>query len=218
MKPSSLLPPYRAFLRRAPRALAPLVLAAALASCANSGPALVKRTYLLEPAMPAAAATPRPTSVRVGVINVAAPFRGKPFVYREGEQKYEASYYDEFFVAPGAMLSEATAKALTASNAFRRVVPPGAMADEGDHVLDGFVSELYADVRDPAKPAVLLAITFYLSPANAANPKVLWSREYRQRVPASDTTSDALARAWNTALSTILADLARDLAAAELPK
>jgi len=218
MKPSSLFPPSRAFLRRASQALAPLALAAALASCALSGPAPVKHTYLLEPALPSAAATPRPMSVRVGVISVAAPFRGKAFVYREGDLKYEASYYDEFFVAPGAMLAEATVKALTASNAFRRVVPPGATADEGDHVLDGFVSELYADVRDPAKPAAVLAVTFYLSPADAAVRRVLWSRDYRQRVPASDTTSDALARAWNTALSTILADLARDLGAAELPK
>ncbi len=47
---------------------------------------------------------------------------------------------------------------------------------------------------------------------------MLWSREYRQRVPAADATPDALARAWNTALSAMLADLARDLAAADLPK
>ncbi|MDH5246039.1 MAG: hypothetical protein OEW98_06275 [Betaproteobacteria bacterium] len=49
-------------------------------------------------------------------------------------------------------------------------------------------------------------------------PAVIWSREYRQRAPMADATPEALAQAWNAALSTILADLARDLAAAELSK
>jgi ABC-type uncharacterized transport system auxiliary subunit len=100
---------------------------------------------------------------------------------------------------------------------FRRTIPPGA-ADAGDYVLDGFASELYGDVRDAAKPAAAVAITFYLSPANALTPNVIWSREYRQRAPVADARPEALARAWNAALATILADLARDLAAAELPK
>jgi hypothetical protein len=97
------------------------------------------------------------------------------------------------------------------------VIPPG-VPDDGDFVIDGFVTDLYGDARDPAKPAGVLAITFYLSPANAPGPNVIWSREYRQRVPVAEPGPEALARAWNAALTTILADLARDLAAAELPK
>ena len=217
MKPSSPLARHRAFLRRGVGALALFLIAAVLASCALSRPALVKRTFLLDPAMPAALAAPKPVAVRVAVVNVAAPFRGKAFVYRQDELKYEADYYNEFFVAPVAMLSESTAKAMAASNAFRRVVPPGATADEGDFVLDGFASELYGDARDAARPAAVLAITFYLSSTKAAVPSVLWSREYRQRVAFTGSDPEALARAWNAALSTILADLVRDLAAADLP-
>ena len=33
--------------------------------------------------------------------------------------------------------------------------------------------------------AAVLSITFYLSPANALVPNVIWSREYRQRVPVA---------------------------------
>ena len=83
-------------------------------------------------------------SLRVGLVNVAAPYRGKAFVYRQDELKFEADYYNEFFVAPAAMLSEATARALAAANVFRRTVSPGA-SDVGDYVLDGFASELYGD-------------------------------------------------------------------------
>ena len=156
-------------------------------------------------------------SVRVGLVSVAAPYRGKAFVYRQDEIKFDADYYNEFFVAPTAMLSEATARALASANVFRRTIPPGA-TDAGDYVLDGFASEFYGDLRDAAKPVAAVAITFYLSPANSIAPTVIWSREYRQRIAVTETTPDAFARALNAGLSAILADLARDLAAAELPK
>jgi uncharacterized lipoprotein YmbA len=218
MKPPNPTLPPRVSRRQAIAVIASLAAAASLASCALTRSAPVKRTFLLEPAMPAVAAAPRPASVRVGVVSVAAPFRGKAFVYRESELKYDADYYSEFFVAPAVMLAEATAKALTAANVFRRVVPFGAAADDGDYVLDGFVSELYGDVRSPAAPVAVIVVTFYLSPTNVVAPGVIWSQEYRQRVAASSASPEAMAKAWNTALSAILADLARDLAAAELPK
>jgi cholesterol transport system auxiliary component len=190
----------------------------ALASCSLSRPTPVKAMFLLEPTMPAVGAAPKPVSVRVGLINVAAPFRSKTFVYRDSELKYDADFYDEFFVAPAIMLSDATAKALSAANVFRRVVPAGATGDDAEYVLDGFASELYGDVRNPAAPVAALTVTFYLSPTNVVNPGVIWSREYQQRVAFSGAGADALARGWNAALSALLADLARDLAAVDLPK
>ncbi len=218
MKPPLTALPSRATCLRALAAVAFVTIATSLASCSLSRPTPVKRMFLLEPAAPAAAAAPKPMSVRVGVVNVAAPFRGKTFVYRESELRYEADYYDEFFVAPAIMVTEATAKALIAANVFRRVVPFGVAGDDGDYVLDGFVSELYADSRNPAAPVAVVTAAFYLSPTNVAGPVVIWSREYRQRVTVSGTGPEAMARGWNTALATVLADLARDLAAAELPK
>jgi len=219
MNSASPSPSSRAFLRRAVAALALCALALASTSCSLSRPSPAKRSFLLDPMMPVAAATAaKPAALRVGVVNVGAPFRGKAFVYRQDELKYEADFYNEFFVAPAAMLSEAAGRAVTAANIFRRVIPPSATGDAGDYVLDGFASELYGDARDTAKPAAVLTVTFYLSSATAAMPTVLWSREYRQRVGFTGADPEALARAWNEALSTILADLARDLAAAELPK
>jgi cholesterol transport system auxiliary component len=213
MKPLPSAPPPRA--ARALTAVAVIVLAAAVAACSLTRPTPVKRTFLLEPALPPRTSVQKPVTLRVGVVNVAAPYRGKAFVYQQDALRFEADYYDEFFIAPAAMLSEATARALAAANVFRRTIPPGA-SDTGDFLLDGFASELYGDARDAAKPAAVLAITFYVSPADAATPRVIWSREYRQRVAFTGSSPDALAEAWNTALTTILADLARDLAAADL--
>jgi cholesterol transport system auxiliary component len=217
MKPTTTILPSRRSRWQAFATIAFVAAAVVLASCTLSRPAPVKRMFLLEPAMPAPVATAKPISVRVGVVNVAAPFRGKTFVYREGELRYDSDYYDEFFVAPAIMLSETTAKALASANVFRRVVPFGAAADDGEFVLDGFVSELYGDARNPAAQIAVVTMAFYLSPTNVAGPTVIWSREYRQRVAVTGTSPGAMAAGWNTALTNVFADLARDLAAAELP-
>ena len=210
-------PPCRPRLARGFAVVAMALLASALVACTLSRPSVAKRTFLLEPTPPPMASVQKLVSLRVGLVNVAPPYRGRAFVYRQSDLKFEADFYNEFFVAPAAMLSEATARALASANVFRRTISPGA-GDMGDYVLDGFASELYGDLRDPAKPMAAVAITYYLSAANALAPTVIWTREYRQRAPVADASPDAFARAWNVALSAILADLARDLAATELPK
>lgn len=213
---STHLPTLRAGLRSAVSVVALVALAAAVASCGLAGrPAPVKRMFLLEPTMPHAVANPKPLVLRVGVVNVSASFRGRSLVYRRGELDYEADFYDEFFIPPAQMLSEATANAMSAAKAFKRVSAPGVAAEEGDYVLDGFATELYGDIRDPSKPAAVLAITYYLSSASTRT--VVWSGDYRQRVAFIGSDPAALAKAWSTGLSTILAELARDLAAASLP-
>jgi len=208
----------------APRASFPdlarlLVLLAAVAlvgGCALSRPAPVKQVFLLEAAVPPAAAKPQPGTLRVGTVGVAAPYRGKALVFRQSELGYDADFYTEFLVIPSAMIGDATARALDGARVFARVIPPGAPPD-GDWVLDGFVGALYGDRRDPAKPAAELAITWYLSRADAATSTPFWSKEYRRRVPVSGTTADAHATALTAALGEIVAELARDLAAVPLP-
>jgi uncharacterized lipoprotein YmbA len=206
------------------RTHAPLTVVAAaivagllVGGCALPRTAPVKQTFLIEAAPPAAAATTRPATLRVGTMNVAAPFRGKAFVYRTTDLRFDADYYTEFLVAPAAMLGESTARALDRALVFARVVPPGAPPD-GEFVLDAFVDALYFDLRDAGKPAAEISVTFYLSRAEAATPIPFWSKEYRRRVPAAGTTPDAYAAAMSAAFSGIAAELARDLAAVELPK
>jgi ABC-type uncharacterized transport system auxiliary subunit len=198
------------------RLLALVAAVALVGGCALSRPAPVKQVFLLEAAVPAPAAKPQPGTLRVGTVGVAAPYRGKALVFRQSELGYDADFYTEFLVIPSAMIGDATARALDGARVFARVIPPGAPPD-GDWVLDGFVGALYGDRRDPAKPAAELAITWYLSRADAATSTPFWSKEYRRRVPVSGTTADAHATALSAALGEIAADLARDLAAVPLP-
>jgi len=203
--------------RRFAAIAAAAAVALAVAGCSLSRPAPVKQTFLLDPAPPPAAARTQAGSLRVAVFNVGAPFRGKAFVDRSSDLEFASDYYHEFIVAPSAMIGEATATALGRAKVFSRVVPPGAAAD-ADWILDGFVSALYRDARDPAKPAAELAITYYLSRTDQVPAVPFWSREYTRRVPMSPGDPQVYAAALNTALAGILGDLARDLAAAELAR
>jgi cholesterol transport system auxiliary component len=208
--------PLRILSAAFPRAPVAAVLLVLLSACGFSRPAPVKQTYLLQATAPTqAAASPRPAVLKVGSISVAAPFRGKSLVYREGDLKYESDFYNEYFVSPSAMLTEGAATWLAAAGIFKEVLPAAANAD-GNFVLEGFVSELYGDYRDEAKPAAVLTGKFFLIDNRLPSGVPVWQTELKQRVPLSTRSPDALAAGLNTAWSAMLADLSREVAAAKL--
>ena len=200
------------------RILAALTVVAFLAGCsAVTRPAPVRQTFLLEPKMPPAAAQSQPAALRVGVVNVAAPFRGKAFVYRLGDLRFETDFYVEFLVPPAAMLTEQTTRALVTARPFARIAGPGAAAD-ADWVLDGFASALYADTRDAGKPVAELSLTYYLTPVGGAEQTPVWTHEYTRHASMRDGSAVAYADALNVAFGEIVAELAQDLARTPLPK
>jgi cholesterol transport system auxiliary component len=208
--------PLRILSAAFPRAAIPAALIVMLSACGFSRPAPVKQTYLLQAAAPTqTATTPRPAVLKVGTISVAAPFRGKSLVYRDGDLKYESDFYNEYFVSPSAMLTEGAAAWLAATGIFKEVLPAAANAD-GNFVLEGFVSELYGDYRDEAKPAAVLTGKFFLIDNRILSGVPVWQTELKQRVPLSNRSPDALAAGLNAAWSAMLADLSRELAAVKL--
>ena len=189
----------------------------AFAGCGLSRPSPVKQTYLLQAAAPTQpAAAPRPGTLKVGTIAIAAPFRGKSLVYRESDLKFESDFYNEFLVSPSAMLTESAATWLAAARVFREVLPASANAD-GDYVLEGFVSELYGDFRDTGKPAAVITAKFFLVDNRTLSGVPIWQTELTQRVALGSRSSDALVGGFNSAWAAILADLSQQLATVPLP-
>ena len=186
------------------------------AGCSLTRPAAIKQTYLLDPAFPAPVATMRTGTLRMGTVNVAAPFRGRSFVVRASEFVFESDFYHEYFVPPGIMIADATAQALARGRVFSVVTRPGVVVD-AEWILDGFVASLHADARDSAKPAAVLEVTYFLSRDDGGASAPVWSRAYGRRVAFAGASTDAYVTAQNVALSDILAELTRDLAATPLP-
>lgn len=178
-------------------------------------PPPLKGTYVLEPALPPPVAKTQPGLLRVGTITVGAPYRGRSFVVRETDLKFETDYYHEFLVAPGANISEATARALAAAKVFASVAPQGVVVDP-DWLLDGFVDALYGDARSAGKPIAVLTITYFLRRASGDAGVPVWSRTYERRVPFTPGDASTYVTALNNALGEILAELARDLSALPL--
>jgi len=180
------------------------------AGCSRPPP--IKGTFVLEPAMPPAAAKTHPGILRIGSVTVSAPYRGRQLVFRESELKFETDYYNEFLVAPGANIGEATARALAAAKVFASVVPTSVTLDP-DFILDGFVGALYGDGRNMDKPDAVISITYFLRRQAGDLGVPMWTRTYERRIPFATGSANAYVTALNTGLSEILAELAKDLSA-----
>jgi cholesterol transport system auxiliary component len=204
---------------RAPSRLAALLgsllLTCFIAACGINQPAPVKQTYLLQAVAPASplSATPKAASIKIGSVAVGAPFRGRSLVFREAEFRYQSDFYNEYFIAPSAMLGDAVASWLGSAKVFREVLPTASSAS-ADYILEGFVGALYADVRDRTKPAAVLEIKFLLTDAGSGS--VVWNRDFARRVAMSNDSADAFASAMNQALGELLKDLGTELAGARL--
>ena len=191
-------------------------LAALVGGCSVVRTAPVKAMFLLDPAMPPPVAKPQPGALRVGTVNVAAPFRGRSFVMREAELKYDSDYYYEFLAAPANIIGDATTRALSTARVFGTVLPL-AVPTDSDWLLEGFVGSIYGDARVTAQPVAVLQITYYLSKATSGSGTPFWTKGYERRIAFESGSVSKYVAALNIALGEILAELSRDLAAATLP-
>ena len=85
-------------------------------------------------------------------VEVAAPFSERALVYRLDQERYESDFYNEYFVAPRAMITSKLVEWLTVRRVFATTLPPSSTLD-APYAIEGQVTALYGDLRDKAKTA-----------------------------------------------------------------
>ena len=171
-----------------------------------------KRSFVLDVGAPPQE-TPANGAIvlKINKLRVSPLFAGRAMVYRVADLQYESDFYDEWFVAPGTLVTQQVHQWLSRSAGFETVVV-GTNHVEPTHLLEGTVTEFYGDFR--AAPRAVLGLELHL--LDAIHERQFFRRTYHQDVPLSDRSSDALARGLTEALRAVLVDVAKDIAAVEL--
>lgn len=196
------------------RALALAVAAALLLSgCARpfERPPLEKTRFVLrlpDPAPGAKTAGP----LAVDRVRVAPLYDHTGFVYRTGEDTFASDPRFEWFGPPGAVLREAIVDWLDDASAFAPVERGSAAG--ATWLLETEIDRLYADRRDPAAPAAVLAGRFRLLDLRSGEPRRALAQRFEEREPAGGGTPQELVDAFGRALVRVLGGLEPELRAA----
>ncbi|HJT22838.1 MAG TPA: ABC-type transport auxiliary lipoprotein family protein [Nitrospira sp.] len=187
----------------------------ALAGCVNLNKSYPdKRSFVLDVTPEERAPTSEQGMVlRIIKFRVSPLFVGRAMVYRVTDLQYENDFYNEWFVAPGTLLTQQFQDWLSKSGRFTFVLK-GTNHIEPTHVLEGNVTEFYGDYRVDGAPKAVFGIDLHLLDARDER-QVLFTRTYRRQMPLTDRSPDRLAAGLTQAVREVLADLDRDLA--ELP-
>jgi ABC-type uncharacterized transport system auxiliary subunit len=188
-----------------------LLLALVLTGCQLSQPAAPKRQYSLNLERRAAATAEHGTNIiRLRALRVAPPFDQKSFVYQRTDTRFESDFYHEFLDRPGVLLTEQVRQWLDQGPVFRTVLPPTSPL-EANGQLEGLITDLLGDYRDPKTPKAVLGIEFWLSQDRSGGQSLQFRKQYRSSVPIDNRLPESLAAGWTRALQQILNELETDL-------
>lgn len=193
-----------------------LALACTLSACSLNTPAPARSTFLprAEFTQARAPAAPLPGLLLVNVFSVAEAFAGKSMVYRFDAHRYETDFYNQFLVAPRDFVSQSVLEWMQRAHVFESVAAAAGNRAPRALLLNGSVTELYADVRDAQRPAAVVAIQFYLVDETQAARPLRLAEELRHSVPIADASAAAYADGVSRAMQAIFAELENRLRAA----
>jgi cholesterol transport system auxiliary component len=170
-----------------------------------------KHLFLIQASYPGEASSAlTDEGLRVLTFSVSPLYEGKGFVYRRGDNRVEADFYNEFFLSPSTMLTEEVRQWMAGSGLFSHMADLGAPGNFG-YFLEGHIASLYGDYRNPSAPKAVLEMEFLLTRRVSPAPETVLRESYRQEIPLSRNTPQALVDSWNKALKAILMDFEEDL-------
>ena len=153
--------------------------------------------------------------LEVSEMRVSPRYADPNFVYRLSETSYEADFYNQFLIAPAALVTEEVRKALIQSAIFEFVVSPSNQLPS-TYRLQGTVNALYGDFRNNNAASAVIEIEFFLT-RQASNPnEIAVAKRYSKSVPLTARSPEALVKGWDEALGAVLTSFIADLKSANL--
>ena len=168
-----------------------------------------KRLFVIELQPSKGATATNGEVLSLPTLQISPRYADRDFVYRTSQTEYESDFYNQFLIAPAVMITEEARKALAASSGFKFVVGPASPLTP-NYVLEGSINALYGDFRNPAAPAAVLEIEFFLHNENPANQGIALHKRYMQSVALKERSPEALVRGWSEALQAIVAMFVND--------
>ncbi len=154
-------------------------------------------------------------SLRVRSFQISPMFKGRSFIYRLDENRYQGDFYNRFFADPSDMVASTVASWLGDSALFRPVSTTATQLG-ADYFLEGTVETLYGDYRSPEAPRSVLEIQFLLITAPQGQVKLVFERSYQASLPVAPDSPEALVTGWDQALTQILSRFEQDLSGLSL--
>ncbi len=180
-----------------------------LAACSLRRPAVVTDSFLLQLGEPRAGSPVMNRHLAVLPVSIAPQFNSQPFVYRTGEARYTADFYNRFFAPPNQLLTEALRRWLEFARVGESVIEPASPL-RANAMVQAHVAELYADYRNPQQPMAIVALRILLIDRAGEDDVLVFSKLYRRVVPMPRPVASEAILAWSRGVEGIFADFARD--------
>ena len=191
-----------------------LLVLALLAGCGSLAKPYPDKTlhaiHVGDPPTPAGSAAVSPMVLRVDRVVVAEPYDATLFVYQVGESSFKSDYYNGFIALPSRLLTGEVNSFLAKSGLFKTVLLAESAADY-QLSLETNVTSMYGDYRDGHPPAAVLAARFFVVDQAKGSFTVIFDKTYTQSTPIEGQGPEALVKAYETAWTALLTQLAGDL-------
>ncbi len=188
------------------------VMSLSVFSCAPKKPAIERNHYILELSREQ---PPRQKSISAALavrdFSVSPGYQGREIIYKTDKSIARADFYNHYFVLPGPMMAQLTRSWIRDSGLFASVIPMSSHK-VADYVLEGAVSSIYGDLRNPAQPGAVVEINFLLLKNSDFDFEIVFQKKYRSETKMRDHGAPFLIEALNACLKDILASLEKDLA------
>ncbi len=198
-------------MKRYPLIISLLIIALAATACVKlGGKPIDKRFYRITPVRTASpAAIPSDIVLTVRRMKISDFYNTRELVYQMKDGRMESDFYNMLFVPPANMLTTELRRWLTASSRFAHIIEPGSMVVP-TLTLEGVVGAMYGDYTTD-QPAAVVEMQFFLVDENSANNDIVFSKDYRQRIPLAQPDPTQLVQAMTEGVQAIFTELENDL-------